>query len=250
MTHALADASDATLKSLRDKVKNGYLALPLTSSGLQSEGLGQLVGSLPHLVALSGDGINFVVEAILAERQKSKGPHLSLVWTGPENTHGTGRDTWVVFRELLTAARRQVLIAGFRFDNGADLLEPLHKSMKQHGVSAQFFIDVPPARADVPLQEHARKFVQTFIAKNWPFGQPHPSFFFDPRTAQPQSKASLHAKCVVVDEQFTLIGSANFTDRGQSRNIELGVCIDSQPFATEVLSHWQGLIRAKLVRAA
>jgi len=59
---------------------------------------------------------------------------------------------------------------------------------------------------------------------------------------------SLHAKCVVVDARITLIGSANFTDRGQTRNIEVGVLIDDAAFARQVALQWQGLVNQKLVQ--
>jgi phosphatidylserine/phosphatidylglycerophosphate/cardiolipin synthase-like enzyme len=45
----------------------------------------------------------------------------------------------------------------------------------------------------------------------------------------------MHAKCVIVDERWSLIGSANFTDRGHTRNIEVVVLLDDPIFAREVL---------------
>jgi phosphatidylserine/phosphatidylglycerophosphate/cardiolipin synthase-like enzyme len=60
--------------------------------------------------------------------------------------------------------------------------------------------------------------------------------------------ASLHAKCTVVDDERTLITSANFTDRGQTRNIEAGVLIEDGAFAEEVSAQWRLLITADLVR--
>ena len=44
----------------------------------------------------------------------------------------------------------------------------------------------------------------------------------------------MDAKCVVVDERFTLIGSANFTSRGQERNTEAGVLIEDEGVARRV----------------
>jgi phosphatidylserine/phosphatidylglycerophosphate/cardiolipin synthase-like enzyme len=59
--------------------------------------------------------------------------------------------------------------------------------------------------------------------------------------------ASLHAKCIVVDEERTLITSANFTERGQTRNIEAGVLIEDRGFAEELGAQWRQLIAARLV---
>jgi phosphatidylserine/phosphatidylglycerophosphate/cardiolipin synthase-like enzyme len=43
--------------------------------------------------------------------------------------------------------------------------------------------------------------------------------------------ASLHAKCVVVDGRLVFVTSANFTDRGQTRNVEVGVVLDEPRLA-------------------
>jgi len=83
--------------------------------------------------------------------------------------------------------------------------------------------------------------------RSWRTNTYNPRFYYDPRTVEPNSTASLHAKCVVVDERRTLIGSANFTDRGQTRNVEIGVLIDDAAFAREVMLQWQGLVNQGLV---
>lgn len=45
-----------------------------------------------------------------------------------------------------------------------------------------------------------------------------------------------------------LITSANFTDRGQTRNIEAGVLIDDRVFAEELAGHWRQLVNQGFVR--
>jgi phosphatidylserine/phosphatidylglycerophosphate/cardiolipin synthase-like enzyme len=89
-----------------------------------------------------------------------------------------------------------------------------------------------------------------FIEKNWPFGEPLPSIYCDPRTAELESRFSLHAKCIVVDEIKALVTSANFTDRGQTRNIEMGVLVDDPGLATRLVHQWRGLIESGLVTRA
>jgi phosphatidylserine/phosphatidylglycerophosphate/cardiolipin synthase-like enzyme len=76
---------------------------------------------------------------------------------------------------------------------------------------------------------------------------PQPELYYDPRSVEQAAHASMHAKFVVVDERFTLITSANFTGRGQSRNVEVGVLIDDSAFAVWVLEQWRGLVAAGLV---
>jgi phosphatidylserine/phosphatidylglycerophosphate/cardiolipin synthase-like enzyme len=100
------------------------------------------------------------------------------------------------------------------------------------------------AEADARVE----KAVDLFFAENWTFGDPRPELYYDPRTVAPFSKVSLHAKCVVVDRRQTLVTSANFTDRGQTRNIEVGVLIEDVAFATRLHEQWWGLVSAGLVR--
>ena len=84
--------------------------------------------------------------------------------------------------------------------------------------------------------------VALFFQLLWPFAGARPQVFFDPRTVSQGSLVSLHAKCVVVDHRYSLITSANFTERGQSRNFEAGVEIDDEAFAMSLARQWQNLV--------
>ena len=44
--------------------------------------------------------------------------------------------------------------------------------------------------------------------------------------------------------------SANFTDRGQTRNIEMGVLVDDPGLANRLVHQWRGLIESGLVTKA
>lgn len=82
---------------------------------------------------------------------------------------------------------------------------------------------------------------------NWPGEDPVPTIYYDPRTVAPGSKINLHAKCIVVDGVWSLVGSANFTYNAHARNIEVGVLIEDAAFATALASQWRGLVDSKLV---
>ena len=122
--------------------------------------------------------------------------------------------------------------------------------MIEAGVRATVFLDIageaPTAEA---MDGFAAGAIDRFFRDNWPFGDPRPAVFYDPRTVEPRSRASLHAKCVVVDERKAFVTSANFTGRGQSRNIEVGVLIEDPCFATKLVGQWNGLVEAGLVKA-
>ena len=59
-----------------------------------------------------------------------------------------------------------------------------------------------------------------------------------------RSFSSLHAKCIVVDDHWALITSANFTDRGHDRNIEVGVLVDDPSFGRSLAGQWLAALAA------
>ena len=89
----------------------------------------------------------------------------------------------------------------------------------------------------------AREFARRFVAEHWPGGR-LPAVFFDPRAVDlyPGRRASLHAKCVVVDERYSLVGSANLTEAGQQRNIEAGLLVDDPLLARSLASQFTALV--------
>jgi phosphatidylserine/phosphatidylglycerophosphate/cardiolipin synthase-like enzyme len=155
----------------------------------------------------------------------------------------------VVLTQLFEGARSRVVLAGYSFDHAREVLEPLHRVMTVYGVEAYFFVDIEQARKSrVPPELHAQEKLADFRSKNWPFGPPFPSLFYDRRALVPGPPwCSLHAKCVTVDGRRAFISSANFTERGQERNIEVGVLIDDRAFAENLTGQWLGLIDAGLV---
>ena len=161
----------------------------------------------------------------------------------------TARDTSIVLRELFEVARESVVLGGYSFDHAQDVLAPLYRSMRDHRVDARFFVNVPQVeRGDAP-DAHLQRHLGGFLADNWPFGEPRPRIYYDRRALTPGPPyCSLHAKCVVVDGAKAFVSSANFTQRAQERNIEVGVLIDDVTFAKCLAGQWLRLIDAGIVR--
>lgn len=239
------------LEGLERALDRGTLSVPVTETSLRASGF--VAGAVDIAAALDRTdrvGALAAVRAALAERRHRAPPRLDLVWTGPEARLSTSRDTAIVVRQLFERARRSVLVGGFRFDHGEELFRPLHTVMRDHGVTATFFVDIATRAATVEgADAHATDFLDRFFWKEWRFGDPKPDVYYDPRTAMPGPPwVSLHAKCVVVDDEVALITSANFTDRGQTRNTELGVRIEDPAFAGQIAAQWRGLISTGVVK--
>jgi PLD-like domain len=209
----LSRVSTSDLERLQSALAGHRLLFPLSRLGLQGEGLEMLAHEALALNAVGREGALAVLGAVIAER-RGRSPQPELVWTGPESRWSGARDTAVVLADLFRKATTTVLLAGFAFDHAADVLRPLHESL-QRGVSCRLFADV-----DVAAE---------FLREHWPFGPPFPELYgFVPEEGV---FASLHAKCVVVDGRWVFVTSANFTDRGQTRNVEVGVLLEDARLA-------------------
>ena len=88
-----------------------------------------------------------------------------------------------------------------------------------------------------------RRFAERFMRQEWP-GPRMPELFYDPRSLAGGDglRASVHAKCVVVDGAKAFIGSANLTEAAQLRNIEIGVMLADKVIAGAVERHVEALI--------
>ncbi|MEM9553683.1 MAG: DISARM system phospholipase D-like protein DrmC [Acidobacteriota bacterium] len=219
----------------------------LGMESLAQVGLGHLAEKVAPLRPLGSAAIH-ILRAVLAERARPT-TSVELVWTGPEAGLRPTRDTAVVVRELFARARRSVVVGGFRFDHGEAILRPLHEVMRDHSVETSIFLDVERAPHGVDVRTHASRALDHFIDQNWPFGPPRPRLYYDPRTVEPDSVASLHAKCLVVDRRWALVSSANFTDRGQHRNIEAGVLVESSGSASRLAGQWLSLVSSGQMRS-
>lgn len=216
----LASVATPALERLRSRIRTGQLGVPLSPLTLDAEGLPTALSTLDRPALLA------ILDAVLAERAASRGPAVELVWTGPEGRFSAARDTAVVVQSLFAQAQTRILIAGFRFDHGSQLLSELHRALHERGVSCQLFGDEGET--------------EEFVTRNWPFGPPFPDLFsFRPNAG---TFASLHAKCVVVDGRSALVTSANFTDRGQNRNIEVGALVEDASFAVALERQFQGAV--------
>lgn len=209
---------------------------------------GEVLAAAAPLTALDREAAVLLLTAVLAERRGHRGAKLDLVWTGPEAKVAHARDTAVVVAEMFGSARRSVLIGGAYFDHGKEIFEPLHRVMRDRGVQADAFLNLEPLDEEPDPARAARVRTDEFLRRNWPFGDPTPTLYYYPDGISQKKRASIHAKCIVIDGKRSLVTSANFTDRGQTRNIEVGVVIDDANFAEALTKQWWGAVGAGVLR--
>lgn len=246
----LSRVSGPMLAVLEAALEQGRLDCPVTLPDLGDLGFRAYAEDVARaLQGLDRNGTLAAVRVVLAERAHRPPPRIDLVWTGPETKASTAQNTALCVERLFDEAERTVIVGGYTFDR-AEILAPLHRAMKERGVSVMIFMDIEgEAQTHEGADAFATAQIDRFFQDVWNFGLPKPDVYYDPRTAAPGPPwASLHAKCVVVDDKKSFITSANFTDRGQSRNIEVGVLIDDVHLSEQVAGQWRQLVGEGLVR--
>jgi PLD-like domain len=245
---SLKEVATTVLVQLRQAVASGTLKPPMDRAALVGFGIRHQLDAIEGALAGHKSAACLaVLDVVLAEREERK-PTPELVWTGPEALAGTARDTAVVLRDLLEGARESVILGGYSFKYAKDVLAPLHASMKANQVDARFFVHVPQVERGDSLEGYLEKHLGGFLRESWTFGEPRPRLYYDKRALIPGPPySSLHAKCVVVDGARAFVSSANFTQRAQARNIEVGVLIEDASFASYLAGQWLGLIDAGIV---
>jgi phosphatidylserine/phosphatidylglycerophosphate/cardiolipin synthase-like enzyme len=249
---SLLDVPVHELEVLARAVAAGRLRAPVTELGLRTEGLHAL---LPHLGQLERfpDHRSLVIAVELVHEaacRHARRPRPQVVWSGPEPTEGRARLTGVVLPQLFERARMEVFIAGYAFEAGEAVLQPLYTAMVEHGVSTEIVLDCSREKVYGSMLPDTLldKVVERFFSSVWTFGEPRPTLYYDPRTLVREPSrfdgelfppVSMHAKCVIVDRRHVLVGSANFTRRAQARNIEVGALLEDEGFAEGLLFQWR-----------
>ncbi len=256
MTDSFAPLSAGELTAAATALRAGRLPVPLSQLSVAPY-LGRTAATVaPTLVKLTAEGLSaehlaFFLELLATERNSQRtGEEVELVSTGPEAAGFPARDTRIVVRELFRHADRSVLIAGYAVYQGHDVFGGLAERMDADpDLVVRMFLDVQRPYGDTSKSsEILRRFAERFRAREWP-GSRLPAVYYDPRSLNMDAskRASLHAKCVVVDESIAFVSSANFTEAAQVRNIEVGALVRSEPFARQLAQHFLGLADQRLL---
>ena len=133
-------------------------------------------------------------------------------------------------------------MVGYAVYQGQRVFASLAKRMEElPNLEVQFFLNISRPDRDTTAPEIlVSRFTQRFKDSQWPSGYRLPEVYYDPRSVADEEpvRSSLHAKCVVVDEEYVFVSSANFTEAGQARNIEVGLNIQNEWLAQRLHRHF------------
>ena len=256
---SIGDGIMALPRHLRSRLASALDAGVLTSAssaatlrrtlGLRTGG--ELV--LAELDELAGMGVTGRAAAAwlrTVDRASVGGSRTDLVWSGPTVPGVAARDTGKVFEETLRAAERNLWVSTYAYFDGPQVFGNLAQRLDSvAGLSATLLLNVQRGRGDTTARDQlVRRFADQFWTRDWP-GASRPAVYYDPRALDGDGPGGvLHAKAVVADGVRLFVTSANLTEAAQTSNIELGVLLSDRTLAASVISHFQGLIDARLLQ--
>ena len=257
----IARLSETALRALAQGLRSGSLSTESSAARIAGAlGIPQVEAvSFVELFRWSTDeaGLALACEAALEARRASAADELSklveLVLSGPLVEGVEMRDTAAVFASLMREAREEVLVTSFVAGYARELLAPL----------ADFLDADPLRRATVVLNfqrgsdttitsDLVARLADDFWTKQWPRGARRPTLCYDPRglAMNRESRATMHAKVVVIDRRKAFVTSANLTARAQTQNIEIGILIDHRATALRVARYFEALAASGLILEA
>ena len=155
---------------------------------------------------------------------------IELVLTAPPSFNLRAKRTEDVVDELLQSARVSITMTGYSVSEYIkDFLDVIiNKSQK--GVFVKIFINkVDEQNAIEKLIAHKGRFLKIYNYSN-----------------ETDKMAALHAKVISIDNERTLVSSANLSYHGMSANIEMGCVIQSKKIADKINEVFKNLIFGKV----
>ncbi len=220
--------------------------------------MGPVGATLQEMVAdgMAPRHIARLLRFLAEEREAAQGiaDRVELVWSGLDLEAATTRDTEVVVHQLFRQAQRTILVASFAVDRDqkahalfGDLADRMDA---EPDLDVRFFLNVQRQRHDDRAESILlREFADSFRDRVWP-GTRLPDLFHDPRSLAVggPTRACLHAKCIVVDDELAFLTSANFTEAAQLRNIEAGLLVDDRQVARSLRAQFETLVERGALR--
>lgn len=170
-----------------------------------------------------------IIGTIISAMNMSEADKVSLVVTAPPSFAINARTTMNVVQSMINEANRNILITGYSLSSYFSELADTIIQKSQRGVFVKFFVnDIDKQPSFDKILRYKGRFLKIYNYRQ-----------------DDDKMAALHAKVISVDQQQTLITSANLSYHGQQGNIELGTLIESKQIAKQIDDIFTKLIFAK-----
>lgn len=217
-------------------MSTGNVNLDILLGQIEADRIANTKQSIPQIMkrypCLSQKQAEEIYQLVTVASAEEKAVTASLVTTVPPSFSVRAKSTKNTVEGMIRGAKRSVLITGYSLSGYfADLVDVLIEK-SQKGVYVKFFVNnIENQKGLDKLYRYKGRFlhIYNFAGSN-------------------DSMAALHAKVISVDEQQTLITSANLSYHGQEGNIELGTLVDSREIAKQVDYIFTHLVFTKVVK--
>jgi hypothetical protein len=146
-------------------------------------------------------------------------PRVCLTGINPEGFGQPLLDTFQAFQEVISSARKRLIIIGYRLNDGDKaLMNSLEMGMRERKLEVILLTDHLLDR----LRERDQNRMLGWLNDS--------TLNFHLWSYEAEDKMELmHVKCMIADNSVAYIGSANFSYGGSKRNIEIGLIIRDGP---------------------
>jgi phosphatidylserine/phosphatidylglycerophosphate/cardiolipin synthase-like enzyme len=190
----------------------------------------------PRLVGLA------IRTSRLASERARRRNSLEIAWTGPGTSAVPVRRVDQVMYEMIAGAQQSVLLVTYVAYGAERLLDELEAAIGR-GVKVSIVLERVEDSAGKLTFDGLAKIRARLPAAQiycWPLEQ---------RPANGLGKTgTLHAKCLVCDEQQVLVSSANLTDYALELNMELGLRVSGKDVPARIAGHFRQLMLQGILR--
>jgi phosphatidylserine/phosphatidylglycerophosphate/cardiolipin synthase-like enzyme len=255
---SLFELPTSSLESLETSLRGGALR-----NGVNPIAARQIIGEqrediidwlrLRQEAGIEAERTAELVGTVLVARERLPWPErlVDLIVSGPELDGLPSRETLPTILSLVEQATSEIFVIDYTIHGAQSFFERIADAMARvPDMRVTFCLDVQRGRNDTSMDsEILRRFRRKFFEDSWRANR-EPEIYYDPRSLKtnPTERASMHAKCVVVDRKTAFITSANLTDAAQRKNIELGVLVEHPPLAQRTVEYFEGLIQKGMLK--
>src|ERR1017187_9151872 len=209
--------------------------LPATNNSDVAHCLANIIRQTEGVLSWKALGASFdVCSSILSHWQQEQ--HIELLWTGPSPASQIpARRIDQVLNDLIGSAKREILLVTFAAHKISRLTDGLVKALNR-GVHVRLILEFEETSQGQLSMDALKAFPEVIRQRAqiyyWPL---------DKRERNASGKpGKLHAKVAIIDDQVVL-SSANLTDDGFNRNLELGALFYSSDILQRLREHFDGL---------
>jgi len=177
--------------------------------------------------------------ATATARVVEKRSKVEMVWTGPSTTLVPSRQTERVLLDVIDGASKELFIVSFVAYNVENVLIALQNAIDR-GVAVSILFESTKThggKIDIDSIGSFAKRLEKANFYHWSSNDKDGNGY----------TGSVHAKCVVADNEVAFITSANLTTAALERNMELGVLIEGGSVPNQLHRHLQALAVTKAI---